>query len=318
MKKLIALVILAVTGFYLWHSASFGHWVYANISDAEASIYGFEQRSVSIGDMQLALYIGGPDKATNSANGKPAETIVMLHGFSADKDVWPRFAKHFIDDYQVVIPDLAGHGDSAYNANWDYSAPAQAKRVAALLDALDIPQAHIMGNSMGGLITAWFARLYPERTLSAAPMDPAGITSPQRSKMETMIAEGNNPFFIENRDEFDRFYAMTMAKPPYLPNFILEAVAENYQTRRPELQKIEADFANKNLLTDELQHIQTPSLIIWGAEDEILDPSAAPIWQAKLPNAQSHIFTGIGHMPMVEIPTESAKVYRDFLNSLPR
>src|SRR5690606_9008343 len=103
MKKVLLLVVplllALLAGLYQGAYAVIGHWLYANATDLEARIYGFSEERVNIGDMELALY-------RNHNPGKPA--IVMLHGFSADKDVWPRFAKHFVDDYQVIIPDLAG------------------------------------------------------------------------------------------------------------------------------------------------------------------------------------------------------------------
>ena len=59
----------------------------------------------------------------------------MLHGYeSADKDVWLRFVvSPFHQPIQVLIPDLAGHGDSSLDPSWNYGMPAQAKRLNALL-----------------------------------------------------------------------------------------------------------------------------------------------------------------------------------------
>lgn len=304
MKKIIALVIIVVAGYFAWHSPAVGKWVYANVSDLEASSYGFEQITVDIGEMEMAAYVGGPED-------KPA--IVMIHGYSADKDVWPRFAKHFVEDYRVIIPDLAGHGDTGFDPKSSFRGPAQAERVSKLLTKLGIEKAHITGNSMGGFITGWFARLYPEQTITAAPMDPAGIDSPTPSDREVMIANGNNPFFVQTREDFDTFYPMTMEKPPFLPEFILAAMAQKYQDRREELIAIDADIATNDRLTDELQHIKAPTLIIWGNKDRLLHASAAPVWQSKIANSQVHIFDGIGHMPMVEIPAETAAVYRKFI-----
>lgn len=304
MKKIVALVIIVVAGYFAWHSPAVGKWVYANVSDAEAKHYGFEQVTVDIGEMKMAAYVGGPED-------KPA--IVMIHGYSADKDVWPRFAKHFVDDYRVIIPDLAGHGDTGFDPKSSFRGPAQAERVSKLLTALNIEKAHIIGNSMGGFITGWFARLYPAQTITATPVDPAGVASPTPSDREVMIANGQNPFFVKTREDFDTFYPMTMEKPPYLPEFILAAMAQKYQDRRDELIAIDADIATKDRLTDELQHITAPTLIIWGNKDRLLHVSAAPVWQSKIANSQVHIFDGIGHMPMVEIPAETAQVYRQFI-----
>lgn len=304
MKKIVTLIIIVIASYFAWHSPAVGTWVYAKVSDAEAKYYGFEQVSVDIGEMRMSTYMGGPED-------KPA--IVMIHGYSADKDVWPRFAKHFVDDYRVIIPDLAGHGDTDFDPESSFRGPAQAERISKLLTALNIDKAHVIGNSMGGFITAWFARLYPSQTITATPVDPSGISSPTLSDREVMIANGQNPFFVKSREDFDTFYPMTMEKAPYLPEFILAAMAEKYKNRRHELEAIGKDLGSNDGLADELQHIKAPTLIIWGDKDRLLHVSAAPVWQSKIAGSQVHIFEGIGHMPMVEIPAEAAAVYRAFI-----
>ena len=82
----------------------------------------------------------------------------MVHGFTATKELWARFAKHLVKDFRVIAPDLAGHGQTEYNPNFDYGIPAQCERLSKLLDDLNIEQAHITGNSMGGFIAANFAK----------------------------------------------------------------------------------------------------------------------------------------------------------------
>ncbi len=293
MKKVLLLVVplllALLAGLYQGAYACIGHWLYANATDLEARIYGFSEERVNIGDMELALY-------RNHNPGKPA--IVMLHGFSADKDVWPRFAKHFVDDYQVIIPDLAGHGDTGFKPGWDYGMPAQAARVMAVLDALDIGQAHISGNSMGGFLTA------------------AGTHFPQPSDMFRMLEQGINPFLIHNQAEFQRFYPMTMAQPPFLPNVVLAAVGNKYIARRDELQTIFSGFHNSPALDERLPELSVPAMLWWGDQDRLLHVSAVEVWQAGVPQLQTHIFAGIGHMPMVEIPARSARIYREFLQGL--
>jgi pimeloyl-ACP methyl ester carboxylesterase len=59
-----------------------------------------------------------------------------------------------------------------------------------------------------------------------------------------------------------------------------------------------------------------PTLIMWGKEDRILDVSAAAAFKKLIPQATVHIFPEVGHLPMVEIPDESAKVYQEFLSSI--
>lgn len=287
-----------------------GHWVYHDGARTEARLRGFATEQVDAGDSRFTIYRGGPANA--------AETVVLLHGYSSDRQIWARFASSLTDRYQVIIPDLAGHGDTDFVPGLGYSAPTQAQRVANMLDSLGVDKVHIAGNSMGGFITAHFALAYPERTLSAALFDPAGVTSPEQSDMERMLAQGRNPFEIRTREEFDEFYPMTMAKPPWMPGFVLAAVAEQYQARLPELAEIKNDFHDNNMLNDRLDEYSVPVLVVWGDQDRLLHVSAAKVWADGIPNAELHVFEGIGHMPMFEIPKESSAVYRAFITKHPR
>lgn len=302
---LLTLALLAASWFGIQrYYLEIGHWLYHKGEAAEAWLYGFEQQQVDIGEMTMSLY-------QHSNPGKPV--IVMLHGFSADKMVWLRFARHLTEQYQILIPDLAGHGDSPYQPEWDYSVPAQTVRVKKLLDALQLPAVHLIGNSMGGAISADFAIRYPERTLSVALVNPAGVTSPEPSLAQQLLAAGRNPFLIENRVQFDQFYAMTMAKPPLLPDIVLAAIADTYQARNKQLQKMFSDFISSPSLEAELATLKAPALLWWGDQDQLLHVSAAERWQQGIPQLQVHIFNGIGRMPMLENPAETASLYQQFL-----
>ncbi len=294
-----------------WMPVSVGQAVYAHATDLEANLYGLEQHEADIGEMNMAYY------RRPAANAEA--TILMLHGYSANKDVWTRFASNLNEHYDIVVPDMAGHGDTPFQSNWDYSAPAQVERLIALLDALKVDKVHVVGNSMGGFIAAHFARMYPERTLSATLVDPAGVTSPEPSDMENMLAEGRNPFEVDNREEFDEFFAMTMAQPPFLPELVLKAVAQDYVERKPQLQKIFVDFhRSTDMLDGRLDQIQAPVLLMWGGKDRLIHVSSVKVWEAGIPDIRTQIWDDVGHMPMMEIPKQSAAVFQGFIDQIGR
>jgi pimeloyl-ACP methyl ester carboxylesterase len=312
MKKISQIFLLSIlVGAAIWIGTTYpkiGHITFEKATDLEASLFGFEQKKIDIGELSLSYY-----ESERSAD-KP--TVLLLHGYSADKDVWPRFARHLVDDYHIIIPDFAGHGDTGFNKEWDYSAPKQAERLLALIDKLSIQHVHLAGNSMGGFIAAYFAKDYPQRTLSALLIDPAGVYSAKPSDMGKMLAKGRNPFEIHNNAEFDEFYPMTMANPPWLPGFVLAAISEVYQQRQPQLKKIFADFHEKDMLDTQLNEIQVPVLLLWGQEDRLIHVSSVDVWKAGINNIQVEVWEGIGHMPMVEVPKKTAALYQNFLNKL--
>ncbi len=284
-----------------------GQALYVGATQAERALYGFLQHQVTLGDLGISYYEGG-DPAR--------DTIVLVHGFTADKDNWPRFARHLLDDYHVLIPDLAGHGQSTWNPGWDYSMPAQAERLHRFLQKLQTGPVHIAGNSMGGFIAATFALEYPDRTRSLALLDAAGVRSPAPSPMDERVARGENPFFFDDPSQFLAFWNFSMQDPPWMPRVVLEHLGRGYVERRADYEKMFADFAGRDLLDDRLGAIRAPTLVLWGRDDRLLDVSMAHVYAAGIHGARTVILDGVGHLPMVERPAESAQVYLDFLSSL--
>lgn len=303
---LLALLLLIVS----LPIASVGRVLYPAITSFEASLYGLKSREVKVSDTTLVVYTNElqPDR----------ETIVLLHGFSSDRFIFARFAKHFSDDYNLILPDLAGHGDSPYDPALPYTFSAQARRVAELLEALDLDDAHVAGNSMGGGITAHFAIAYAEKIRSAGLFNAAGLTSPTPSDMDRMLADGRNPFEVQSRNEFKEFYAMTMHRPPYLPGSLLAFTADEYQRRRPELQVMFHQVHGSEPLDERLGDIAAPTLVVWGAHDRLLHVSAAEVFHRGVPDASLVVFDDYGHMPQFEAPAESAAAYRRFIEGVQR
>lgn len=289
-------------------SPAIGAVTYRTAVAIESRLRGLRTRRADVSGWSMAYSEGGD-------RGRP--TVVLLHGFSGDRDLWMRFAGHLLPDYHVVVPDLAGHGATGFRPGADYSAPAQAALVADLLDALGIDAVHIMGNSMGGFVAAHFAVGHPARTLSLGLCNASGVQARRASAMDRMLAAGQNPFLLTDAARFDAFYAMTMARPPYVPRMVLDAKARAYVDRYHELAEIFVGQQQRDQLDDRLGEVTAPTLVLWGEEDPLTDVSAARVWAAGLPHATVITYAGIGHMPMVEIPARSAADYLAFLRRSP-
>ncbi|MFJ2363211.1 alpha/beta fold hydrolase [Pseudomonas sp. NPDC087697] len=307
---LVVLIVVAVLIIWSWRTwPRIGHVLYDASMALEARLYRLHKVSVPITGMNMVTYQGGPANA--------AKTILMLHGYSADKTIWLRFARHFVDDCRVLIPDLAGHGETGFKAGAGYDIPSQTQRLIQLLDACKIDKVHVIGNSMGGYIAAWLAATHPERVASVALIDPAGLScSPEPSDMDRLLAQGANPFLIHSRADFNVFYAMTMASPPWVPGVVLAAMTERYERRRDELAEIFEDLNGSQPIGEKLHDIHGPALLLWGREDRLIHVSSAPVWAHGIAGLEVEIWDGIGHMPMVERPGKTAALYRGFLQGL--
>ncbi len=273
----------------------------------QAKLLGLRKKSVPIDAMNMVYYERGKPSARPS--------FILIHGYTANKDVWARFAHALPNGAHAVIPDLAGHGESGFDARWDYSPKAQADRIAQLMEKLGIPNAVILGNSMGGNITANFAIFHPTRAKAICVFNPGGVRTITPSVADELFAQGDNPFAISSLADFKRLYGMTMYKAPPTPEIIIEEVSHRYQLRKPNYIQILRDIADKNRLEGRLGDIKVPTLIVWGKEDKIIHHSGAKQWSQGVACSEVQLLEGIGHMPMVEAPKLSANLVMKFLTA---
>lgn len=303
---LVAIVVILVV--YYWRYPKFGLWLYRMTNALESKLGGFRTDNVDINGITYH-YLHNP-------GGQDKPSMLLVHGFSADKSIWLKMARKLRHDYHIIIPDLAGHGETGFSQHWDYGIAAQAQRLLTLMDRLGISKAHLVGNSMGGFICAHLCSLYPQRAASLILINSAGIKSSEPSTMNKMIAGGNNPFLMESASQFEAFYNMTMAKPPFVPKIVKQALALAYVRRRPQLEQIFKEFNHPDAMLDgKLEQINVPTLVLWGAQDQLIHVSAANIWQQGTAG-QLVVWRDLGHMPMAEAPARTAQQISQFIAQL--
>ena len=90
------------------------------------------------------------------------EPLVLIHGYPLDGTTWNEIASLLENDFDLIIPDLRGMGQSDA-VDKTYTVADLASDVAGLLDHLKVQKAFIAGHSMGGYVALAFARAYPNR-----------------------------------------------------------------------------------------------------------------------------------------------------------
>lgn len=284
----------------------FGQLLYAANWKAEARLRGLATGVVTVEGLPLSYFDGGD---------REAEAVVLLHGFTADKRIWIRFAGRLLNSYRVLIPDLPGHGQTPFRPGLGYSPPDQARRVVAMLDALGIPTAHVYGNSMGGFIAAHLGLGHAGRIASIGLSDAAGVDGRAPSRLDRLVAAGDNPFLLDSPAGFSRLYPMTMHRPPFNPAPARAGLARDYIDRKQSYAEIFADFHGFEPLGEsDLAGLAAPTLVVWGARDELVDVSAAHLLHRRIPGAELNIYEDLGHMPMLEAPGQAAEDYLEFLS----
>ena len=247
--------------------------------------------------------------------GGSGPTLLLVHGFNADKDNWTRMAAALTDDYRVVALDLPGFGESTRDPALRHDIVSQTERLKAFHDALELGVVHLAGNSMGGEISAVYATRYPEDVGSLTLINAAGVTSPEPSEMATRLAAGDNPLIANNAEEYTELLAFVFVEPPWIPGVVVEHFASVAIDNRPFTEQVWRDLrASPSNIEASLGDIQAPTLILWGDTDRVLHVSGAAVYDAGIPSSEVVIMERMGHIPMVERPEETAGHLRAFLD----
>ena len=305
MKKLLLglALLLAVAAGTLYLSPSL---LMAGMRLLEQQLAGLSPREVEVDGLTIRYYEGGAETG---------ETVLMIHGFGANRDNWLRFSRAFTSRYHVIALDLPGFGESS-KPDARYDVATQTERLHAFIQALQLGKPHLIGNSMGGHIAALYAARYPEQLLSVALLDNAGVTSPRKSEMFSMIERGEpNPLVVRQAEDFDRLMKFVFVAPPPLPESLKRHFAEQSMANQIHYDAIFAQLREHYVpLEPELPKIQVPTLLLWGEQDRLLDVSSIEVMKPLLAKPSVVIMKNCGHAPMIERPEETAKHYQAFLD----
>lgn len=286
---IITLLIVGVLGFHIFRKNHF-------ISKAEAvSRYQFP-------NSQFVTWEGIDVHLVERGVGDVS--VILIHGLGGALHEFNPLAERLAEHYHVISFDLPGFGLS--------DAPRHTKDIQAvyagfmdfILDEYAKDSCYIVGNSMGGMIAWNTALLHPNEIQKLVLLAPAGYDMVEIAEenaewinqptIRFLLAKGAAPFIAKSNVEmcfyddesidptlFDRKYGM-MNKEGNLD--YLKQLA-SYK-----------DFMD----TSAIQTIQTPTLIIWGTEDEIIPYSHAQRFDRDLPNSTLLTYENCGHAPMLE------------------
>jgi abhydrolase domain-containing protein 6 len=312
MKKRLAvglgLLVLVLVGIYfIWPETLFNLTVKAGRHFA-----GLAKKEIQVDDHKIVYLEGGK-----------GQTILLIHGFAANKDTWILLAKYLTNDYHVVIPDIPGFGESSQIQNESYAAENQLKRIERFTEALKLERFHVVGNSMGGMFAAIYGAKYPRKVLTLALLAPSGVGSPNPSELAILLQKGTNPLLTGNTEDLDRLIKLSFAEPPFIPSQFKKVLAADAVAHRDFNKKIwddmvgnltkETSSSRENFLIPYLPQIQVPVLIIWGDADKILDVGGVSVLEKNLKNYKTVIMKDTGHAPMLEKPQETAAYYLSYL-----
>lgn len=304
----IVLVVVVLAGLSAL-SHQYRQEFFAWAIEAETKKAGLQEKRGQLDGHQFFYFEGG---------NLSAPTLVLLHGFTANKESWLRFAGHLTADYHIIALDLAGHGKSDAELVPSFSVAEQAKLVGRITEKLGLQKFAVVGNSMGGAIASLTAAMFPERVTHVVLISPAGVhTVP--AEFDAVLAKGQNPLIAKTPEQFSDVIEFVMAQPPFIPSAIKFVQGEKAAARAALNEKIFADIQHNRKVGfhNEIAQVKAPTLIMWGALDRAIHVDNLKGYVALIPHAKSHVFENIGHLAMIEVPEESARLTREFLQAKP-
>jgi pimeloyl-ACP methyl ester carboxylesterase len=241
-----------------------------------------------------------------SGDGPP---IVFVHGLAGCWQNWLENLPRFAQERRVIAPDLPGFGGSEMPAD-EISIPGYGRYIEALCAQLDLDEVVLVGNSMGGFVTAETAIQFPERVERLVLVSAAGITA-NSLRRGPVIAWGRIAAMAGARSAAEKrmaivrprirhaVYAPIVRHPSRLSAETLWELSQG--AGRPGFlpalkAHIDYDFR------DRLPDIRCPTLIIWGKDDMIIPSKDADEYERSINGARKVVFDDTGHISMVERP----------------
>lgn len=264
--------------------------------------------------------------------GQPS--MVLIHGFTADKFMWVPLVKNLPSDVHVVAVDLPGHGDSdTPTEHMEISHTETVKRMYCMFNQLVCEPIHLVGMSMGGALVGLYAANHPETVHSLTMICPAMKTpreTPFWQQMSAAIADGVEEIhtvcdllFPLTAEDVRKMLDCVQHHNMWIPSQILRGVADwrkRYYPFYARLFKTITDPNMHSLLESHLDRIKAPTQVIWGEKDRIIDPSGAELLREKLPNCiQVDIIPNCGHSMSTDRPgamTKSIVTFRRKVDQL--
>jgi pimeloyl-ACP methyl ester carboxylesterase len=254
---------------------------------------------------------GRPVNAIELGEGPP---IVFVHGLSGSWPNWLEQLAVFAREHRVIAMDLPGFGHSPMPAE-TITISLYARILDSLLETLGVSAATLVGNSMGGFVSAELAIAFPQRAERLVLVSAAGISTYRHRRAQRI-----EPYLRRVAPMVAAYTGWTAARSDWIARRPgMRNVALGFVTRHPG--RLPAPLAAEQIrgagkpgfmqalranldypVRERLPEVACPTLIVWGEEDRVIPVSDASVFEELIPDSRKVIFEDTGHMAMLERP----------------
>ena len=258
-------------------------------------------------------------------HGGSGPAMVLVHGLLASSFSWRLALPLLAEEREVFALDMPGSGLSDLDPTLDCRVDAAARRLAWFMDAVGIKNCDLLGSSYGGTTSLMLAIQQPDRVRTLTLVSPANpwskigrrrlalLNVPILGSLFPPFARAVHPlagYFLRRMygnpravtEEAIRGYSLPLGRPGVLEHSV--KIAQAWYGSMAQLKQALPAAA------------PTPTLLIWGSKDRLVDRASAEILKQKL-HAELAIMEGAGHLPYEECPDEFCRIVLEFLAEHP-
>lgn len=252
--------------------------------------------------------------------GAGEETVILMHGVGGHLEAYARNIPPLAEHFRVVAFDFAGHGYTTH-ADADLEIKDYVDHLRGLMDVLDIPVAHLNGESLGGWVAMKFAVADPDRVGRMVLNTPGGnLSVPEvRNRLRTLTqgaADDPSDARIRARLEW------LMADPATVTQELIDVRRSIYArpgfstSMRHIMCLQDEEIRARNMITDaDLAAVKTETMVVWTSDDPS-GPAATGLHIAEsLTNGRFELIEGAGHWPQWEQSAHFNRIVLDFLTA---
>lgn len=267
------------------------------------------------GTLAAGSYITANGIRTHYHDSGEGDVVLLLHGSGPGSSAWSNYSGNIpvlAQHHRVVAMDIVGYGQTERPEDITYRIDTWLDHVVGLLDALDIPQARLVGNSMGGRVALGVAHRHPERVHSMVLMGSGGLKGPVVNPTPGLVRlREYEPSMANMRALIEEFF---LADPSRLDEELVRQRYEasvapgTHEAYRAMFFDPRHDGRGLAVTEEQFPEITQPVLLVHGREDKIVPLSSSIHMQTLLPAADLYAIARCGHWAQIE--------HRDLFNDL--
>lgn len=268
---------------------------------------------------EIARSIAAGAISTNYHDQGEGDPLLMIHGSGPGVSAWANWRLNIgklAERRRVIAPDMVGFGFTDRPAGVTYGKDLWVRHLVDFLDAVEIEQADIVGNSFGGGLALAFAIRYPERVRRLVLMGSVGVSFPITRGLDAVwgyepsleAMRGLLSVFAYNNALMTEELAEMRYQASIRPGF-----HESFSAMFPAPRQAGVDA----LASDEAEIAKLPheALVLHGREDKVIPAEASIRLFNLLPNAELHMFGRCGHWTQIEHAARFNMLVDDFLSN---